>query len=85
MSYFLLVMLLEFLTVFLPMPAFDITGEVIRAQAFTADGLWIDEPQRTLAFGILYFVSLGLPELFSHRWLSDEHLSQNKSLSKEPS
>ncbi len=76
---------LEFLTVVLLMPAFGITGEVIRAQAFTTDGLWIDQPQRALAFGFLYFVSLGISELVSHRWLPDAHIPRNKALSEAPS
>ena len=78
-------LLFAFLTVFLPMPALGITGEVIRAQAFTASGLWIDEPQRVLAFGFFYFTSLGFSELFSHRWLPDGHLPQHRTLSETPS
>lgn len=64
--------LFAFVTVLVPMPTLGVTGEVIRAQDFTSGGLWIDEPQRALAFGLLYFVSLGCSELVSHRWLPKE-------------
>lgn len=63
-----------FATVLLPVPALGITPEVIRLQAFTSSGLWIDEPQRVLAFGVLYFVGVGLSELVSHRWIPDAHV-----------
>jgi hypothetical protein len=43
-------------TVMPPMPAFGITAEVIARQNFgDTGGLWIDEPQRAVAFAALYF------------------------------
>ena len=38
----------------LPIPAWGITAEVAAAQEFTASGLWIDEPQRVIVFGVVY-------------------------------
>ena len=67
-------LLFAFATTFLPVPAFGITDAVIRLQEFTSTGLWIDEPQRVLAFGFLYFTGTGLSELFSHEWMPDGHL-----------
>ena len=73
-----------FATVLLPVPEFGVTAEVIRLQGFTSGGLWIDEPQRVLAFGMLYFTTLGLSELFSHRWLPTGHLPAPKPLPEAP-
>ena len=64
-------LLFAFTTVFVPVPTFGITDAVIRLQEFTSSGLWIDEPQRVLAFGFLYFIGTGTSELFSHEWLRD--------------
>ena len=60
-------MLGAMLTTLIPMPALGVTSEVIAAQEFTATGLWVDEPQRVLAFGVIYFSLLGVSELFGHR------------------
>jgi len=62
---------LALLTVLLPVPALGVTAQVIDLQAFTSTGLWVDEPQRVLAFGFLYFLATGASELVSHRWLPD--------------
>jgi hypothetical protein len=56
------------LTVFLPVPSFGITEEVVSRQGFTGSGLWEVEPQRVIVFGFLYFAGVGLFELFSNRW-----------------
>jgi hypothetical protein len=60
--------MLVFATVILPVPSFGVTSEVIARQGFTMGGLWIDEPQRMMAFGFLYFSVIGLTELFSYKW-----------------
>jgi hypothetical protein len=60
--------MLVFATVILPVPAFGVTSEVIANQGFTMRGLWIDEPNRMMAFGFLYFAVIGLTELNSYRW-----------------
>lgn len=52
-----------FLTVLAPMPRLGITPEVVKAQAFTGEGLWIDQPHTAIAFGCLYFLAVGLGEL----------------------
>ncbi|MFQ5572377.1 MAG: hypothetical protein ACE5G0_22095 [Rhodothermales bacterium] len=68
----LLYLVFAFITTLLPMPILGISREVVEAQALPGSGLWIDEPHRVLAFGFLYFLALGLSELFSHRWLPDQ-------------
>jgi hypothetical protein len=52
-----------FATVIPPVPALGITPEVVAAQGFTSEGLWIDEPWRPIAFGVIYFGLQGLWEL----------------------
>ena len=47
-------------------PAFGFTRDVIaqlRPEFGTAQGLWVDQPQRVVAFGALYFLIQGLFEL----------------------
>jgi hypothetical protein len=67
MGVFLYVSLV-FLTTLLPIPSFGISGEVIRRQGFTMQGLWVEDPYRVVAFGFLYFAANGLTEVFSYRW-----------------
>ena len=62
--------LFVFATTLLPIPALGITAEVVRAQDLPGSGLWIDQPQRVVAFGFLYFTATGLSELFGQRWLA---------------
>ena len=57
-----------FLTILLPIPALGITPAVVAAQHFTATGLWIAQPQRVLAFGVVYFALTGWSDLASHAW-----------------
>lgn len=45
-------------TVLLPLPALGITPEVVADLGLTATGLWVEEPQRLLAFGTIYFAIL---------------------------
>ncbi len=59
-----------FLTLFLPLPALGVTPEIVAAQHLNASGVWIDEPQRVLAFGVVYFGLTGWSELRGHAWLS---------------
>ncbi|KPK58411.1 MAG: hypothetical protein AMK73_09320 [Planctomycetes bacterium SM23_32] len=55
-----------FVTAFLPLPRLGITAQVIAAQGFVNEGgIWVDEPQRVMAFGFLYFVVLGFYALTS--------------------
>ena len=54
-----------FVTSIAPVPAFGLTEEVIRAQGLTGGGLWIDEPQRVIAFGFLYFTAVAISEVLA--------------------
>ena len=56
-----------FLTVFAPVPELGVTG--IYDDGLPGSGLWVSEPQRVVAFGFLYFTTVGISELFGHRWL----------------
>lgn len=56
-------LLFVFATVILPVPRFGITRAVVSDQEFSGSGLWIDEPHRAIAFGFLYFTTLGLASL----------------------
>jgi hypothetical protein len=56
--------------VVLPVPRFGLTPDVVLAQHLPSGGLWIEQPQRAMAFGFLYFVLVGLSELFDHRWVA---------------
>jgi hypothetical protein len=60
--------MLVFVTVILPVPAFGITDDVVSRQGFSGTGLWELEPQRVIVFGFLYFAAVGLAEMFSYTW-----------------
>ena len=55
-----------FASVLLPIPRLGITADVVARQHFTASGLWIEQPQRAVAFGTVYFTLLGVFELLVH-------------------
>ena len=63
-----------FATVLLPVPGFGIDASVRAAANLPGGGLWIEEPQRVIAAGFLYFAALGLSELADHRWLPASNL-----------
>lgn len=44
-----------FVTLFLPLPRLGITDEVIGQLHLVGTGLWVDQPHRVVAFGVLYF------------------------------
>jgi hypothetical protein len=73
-----------FLTIFLPLPALGVTRAVVEAQHFSASGLWIDEPQRVLAFGVVYFCLMGWSELRSHAWITGVRARQGRRTSRGP-
>ena len=52
-----------FVTSIAPVPTFGLTEEVIGAQNLSGGGLWIDEPQRVIAFGFLYFMAVAISEV----------------------
>ncbi len=62
-------LLFAFATTLLPFPALGVTHEIAQRQALPGDGLWIDAPHRAIAFGFLYFTTVGVSELFHHAWL----------------
>jgi hypothetical protein len=53
-----------FLTVIAPVPRFGITAERIPQLGLTGGGLWIDQPYRVLAFGVVYFMAQGIWNLW---------------------
>jgi hypothetical protein len=56
------------ITCILPIPAFGITPQVVAAQNFrNISGLWVDEPQRAVLFGVLYFSAVALWEFAGWR------------------
>ena len=56
-------------TTVLPMPRFGITPEVVAHLDLPSSGLWIEQPWRVMAFGFLYFTTVGVSEMFGHRWI----------------
>lgn len=44
-----------FATSLLPVPRLGITAEIVRSLDLPGTGLWISEPQRVIAFGVIYF------------------------------
>lgn len=57
-----------FITVWLPVPRFGITPAVVAAEALPGSGLWIEEPHRAIAFGVIYYFMMTWSELRGHRW-----------------
>jgi len=68
-----------FATTLLPVPALGVTADVRAAADLPGGGLWIDEPQRVIAAGFLYFFALGLSELADHGWLPAQSLPGRSS------
>jgi hypothetical protein len=58
-----------FVTTILTVPRLCITPEVLAVEAIPGGGLWVSQPQRVIVFGFLYFATVGISELFAHRWL----------------
>jgi hypothetical protein len=66
---FLFFMTGAFATAAVPVPRLAITASVTRAIGLDGSGLWIDEPQRAIAFGFLYYAATALSEAVGHRWV----------------
>lgn len=49
-----------FLTLMAPVPALGMTQEVYPRLGLTGGGIWIEEPHRVVAFGVIYFAAQGL-------------------------
>ena len=64
-------LLFVFMTVLLPVPRFGITPSVVSNQGLPGEGLWIDDPHRAIAFGFLYFTSLGAVSLMTWKWVPE--------------
>jgi hypothetical protein len=60
-----------FITTPLPLPRLGVTSDVVAAAHLPGHGLWIDQPHRVLAAGFLYFLVVGISELFEYRFISD--------------
>src|SRR5262245_5947535 len=58
-SSVLLYLLWAFATTLLPVPHLGVTADVIAANKLPGSGLWVDEPNRVIAFGAFYFTSQG--------------------------
>lgn len=56
-----------FLTVLLPLPRLGLTAEFISTQNLPGGGLWIEQPQRAIAFGMLYFGAMTMYAIRSSR------------------
>lgn len=57
-----------FITTLFPIPRFGITPAVVAAEALPGSGLWIDQPHRVIAFGVIYYFLMTWSELRGHRW-----------------
>lgn len=69
-------LLFVFLTVLIPVPDFGITPDVVAEQDLASGsddpGIWQTQPERAIAFGFLYFTSIGLLELSAMRWVQQD-------------
>ena len=57
-----------FATVLVPVPRLGITAVVVAGQHITGSGVWVEQPQKVIAFGVLYFSLMGWSELHAHAW-----------------
>ena len=60
-------LLAVFATVLLPVPRLGITQGVVSSQSLPGSGVWIEEPHRVVASGVIYFALVGLWELLGRR------------------
>lgn len=58
-----------FLTTLAPVPRLGISPSYVASLQLSGGGLWIDQPWRVVAFGALYFASLGMFEATGFRAL----------------
>lgn len=68
-------LVLCFVTVLLPLPRLGLTADVVSRESLPGSGLWVDQPHRVIAFGFLYFLAVGISELFAHGWLPTSGLA----------
>ncbi len=52
----------------LPVPRLGITADVVAAQEIPGGGLWVEHPEKVIAFGVVYFGLTAWSELNAHSW-----------------
>jgi len=57
-----------FATILLPIPTLGITPAVVAAQHIPGGGLWVEHPEKVIAFGVIYFALTGWSEITAHDW-----------------
>jgi hypothetical protein len=72
-----------FATSILPVPRLGISPEVVDAAGLPGSGLWIEQPYRVLAAGMVYFAAVAMSELYDHRWIPASSLP-GESRSRRP-
>ena len=55
-----------FATVIAPVPRLGMDDAAVASLQLTGGGLWIDEPWRVMAFGVVYFTLIGLVQLLAY-------------------
>ncbi len=55
-----------FATVIVPMPRLGMDDAAVASLQLSGGGLWIDEPWRVMAFGVVYFTLIGLVQLLAY-------------------
>jgi hypothetical protein len=68
-SGFVAFVLAGVLTTIVPVPELGITKAVVQAEHLPGEGTWVNEPQRVMAAGVLYFSAVALMQLNSYAWL----------------
>jgi len=71
-------LLFVFVTILLPIPRLGVTRSAVHGLYLGSGGVWVSQPHRVIAFGAMYFTSLAISELISHRWLSESGLPKDK-------
>jgi hypothetical protein len=57
-----------FATILLPIPRLGITPAVVAAQRIPGGGLWVEHPEKVIAFGVIYFGLTAWSEITAHDW-----------------
>lgn len=70
MSYLFAVMF----TTLVPMPELGIDAAARAAADLPSSGLWVREPQRVVAAGVLHFAACAASSFLGHRWISDSSI-----------
>jgi hypothetical protein len=68
-----------FVTTLLPIPRLGVSPEIMtHVDRMGTGGLWIDQPWRVLAFGVLYFGAVAISELHGHAWIRETSLPRSR-------